>query len=256
MPPQTRYHPPPPGAPTSRYPQYAVQSAIQQPQLQSAASNSPQQQSSTSGQQQPVRGTPITSTPKAGSVYTPYGAGGQSSSMRTAGSTTTGMLPMPTVPMPPYSNQQSIPPQQFHAWFGSATMSTQPPPFPPQSLEAQTIAQIQQQQSTQMQQRFRRPKIYSRDLYGATPARIVMALRSSLHLETCWALNALNIQLYDDTTIPTMHPLSLAQTPELLNLIVEHLAAVLSLLFPRHFNVSKLSKFYRNYQIIFIDRYN
>lgn len=62
-----------------------------------------------------------------------------------------------------------------------------------------------------------------------------MALRSALHVETCWALNALNIQLYDDTT-PNCYP-SFSQTPEFLNLLVEHFAAVLSLLFPKNFDV-------------------
>jgi len=69
-----------------------------------------------------------------------------------------------------------------------------------------------------------------------------MALRSALHLETCWALNALNIQLYDDTT-PNSYP-SLLQTPEFLNLLVEYFAAVLSLLFPKYFDVCLIFNFF------------
>lgn len=72
--------------------------------------------------------------------------------------------------------------------------------------------------------------------FSASAVRIVMALRSALHVETVWALNALNVQLYDDTTATNPAP-SLAQHPELLNLLIDHLAASLSLLFPKHFNV-------------------
>jgi hypothetical protein len=111
------------------------------------------------------------------------------------------------------------------------------PPFPSQSLEAQTISQLQQQQQLLQQQRYRRPKVYARDLVGASPARIVMALRSGLHLETNWALNALNIQLHDDTT-PNAQP-SLVQTPELLNLLVDHFTVLLTLLYPKEFNVRR-----------------
>uniref|UniRef100_A0A915LTZ7 ARID domain-containing protein n=1 Tax=Meloidogyne javanica TaxID=6303 RepID=A0A915LTZ7_MELJA len=106
-----------------------------------------------------------------------------------------GMLPIaPSVPVAAYTSNPQ-PPQQFPAW---------------------------------------RPKVYARDFQGVAPSRIIMALRSALHVETCWALNALNIQLYDDTT-PNCYP-SFSQTPEFLNLLVEHFAAVLSLLFPKNFD--------------------
>lgn len=59
-------------------------------------------------------------------------------------------------------------PQQFPAWFGSATMSTHQSSFVPYSLEAQAIAHVQhpQHQAQIQQQRYRRPKVYARDLQG------------------------------------------------------------------------------------------
>lgn len=66
------------------------------------------------------------------------------------------------------------------------------------------------------------------------PKRITMALRSGLETETTWALNALNVMLYDDMATPTI----LSQTPGLLNVLVEHFRALLSLLYPKVFKVS------------------
>lgn len=60
-----------------------------------------------------------------------------------------------------------------------------------------------------------------------------MALRSGLETESTWALNALNVMLYDDYAPPTM----LNHTPGLLNVLVEHFRALLSLLYPKVFEV-------------------
>uniref|UniRef100_A0A914I9K1 ARID domain-containing protein n=1 Tax=Globodera rostochiensis TaxID=31243 RepID=A0A914I9K1_GLORO len=150
-----------------------------------------------------------------------------------------GILPSsiggPMAVPPAYGGQQqqqqplyAMPTSSTMAWH--AAVFQQHHQFPPHSLEAHTIAQVQQQTKRQ------RDKVYARDLWGATPARIVMALRSALHTETVWALNALNVQLYDDTSLSANAAPSLAQTPELLNLLVDHLAATLSLLFPDHFD--------------------
>lgn len=60
-----------------------------------------------------------------------------------------------------------------------------------------------------------------------------MALRSGLTLESIWAINALNILIYDDTA-----PLfNLQSLPDLLNAILEHFISSLSFLFPKHFKV-------------------
>lgn len=61
-----------------------------------------------------------------------------------------------------------------------------------------------------------------------------MALRSGLETEAIWAINALNVLLYDDTN---PHP-CLTQMPGLLNVIIEHFWATLSVLYPETFPVS------------------
>uniref|UniRef100_A0A158R5U7 ARID domain-containing protein n=1 Tax=Syphacia muris TaxID=451379 RepID=A0A158R5U7_9BILA len=98
--------------------------------------------------------------------------------------------------------------------------------FPPGSVEATVINQR------------RRKKLFARDLLRADPRRLTMALRSSLEAETTWALNALNVLLYDDTAVP----IRLKEYPSLLNVLVEHFRAQLALLFPSVFKVASISK--------------
>lgn len=64
-----------------------------------------------------------------------------------------------------------------------------------------------------------------------------MALRSGLETEAIWAMNALNVLLYDDSN---PHP-TLNQMPGLLNVIIEHFWATLSVLFPEEFPLSGTS---------------
>ena len=61
-----------------------------------------------------------------------------------------------------------------------------------------------------------------------------MALRSGLMVDSIWAINALNVLLYDDLTGV---PPSLGKQPELLNVLVDHFIATLSLIFPNYFTV-------------------
>lgn len=61
-----------------------------------------------------------------------------------------------------------------------------------------------------------------------------MSLRSGLETEAIWSLNALNVLLYDDSN---SHP-NLNQMPGMLNVLIEHFWATLSLLFPEHFPLS------------------
>lgn len=79
----------------------------------------------------------------------------------------------------------------------------------------------------------------ARELINATPRRLIMALRSGLETEAIWAINALNVLLYDDTN---PHP-CLTQMPGLLNVIIEHFWATLSVLYPETFPLSEPSKF-------------
>ncbi|VDN33374.1 unnamed protein product [Cylicostephanus goldi] len=66
-----------------------------------------------------------------------------------------------------------------------------------------------------------------------------MALRSGLETEAIWAINALNVLLYDDTN---PHP-CLTQMPGLLNVIIEHFWATLSVLYPDNFPLGEPSRF-------------
>ena len=65
----------------------------------------------------------------------------------------------------------------------------------------------------------------------------MMALRSNIHMENLWALNALTVMLYDDS----MGPPTLS--PELLNISVEHFRAALSLVFPKVFPLEPIENF-------------
>lgn len=60
-----------------------------------------------------------------------------------------------------------------------------------------------------------------------------MALRSGLKLETIWAINALNVLLYDNEQPPML----LSASPDLLGTIVEHFRSVMAILFPEEFKV-------------------
>ncbi|KAK6727736.1 hypothetical protein RB195_005426 [Necator americanus] len=100
--------------------------------------------------------------------------------------------------------------------------------FPHGSVEATVISQK------------RRRKIMARELINATPRRLIMALRSGLETEAIWAINALNVLLYDDTN---PHP-CLTQMPGLLNVIIEHFWATLSVLYPETFPLSEPSRFH------------
>ncbi|WKX90631.1 hypothetical protein Q1695_009464 [Nippostrongylus brasiliensis] len=98
--------------------------------------------------------------------------------------------------------------------------------FPHGSVEATVISQK------------RRRKIMARELINATPRRLIMALRSGLETEAIWAINALNVLLYDDTN---PHP-CLTQMPGLLNVIIEHFWATLSVLYPDTFPLGEPSQ--------------
>ncbi|VDK83800.1 unnamed protein product [Litomosoides sigmodontis] len=116
-------------------------------------------------------------------------------------------------------------PTVMHPSFTQFTQS-QPMQFPTGSVEATTISQR------------RRRKLVMKDLMRVSMKRITMALRSGLEAEATWALNALNVMLYDDCAPPTM----LNHTPGLLNVLVEHFRALLSLLYPKVFEVGTESK--------------
>uniref|UniRef100_A0A914Y385 Uncharacterized protein n=1 Tax=Panagrolaimus superbus TaxID=310955 RepID=A0A914Y385_9BILA len=118
----------------------------------------------------------------------------------------------------PGPSQQQLQPQ--HAFL---QQHLPPPPivFPPNCVEAIALQHLGPQK--------RPAKKLSKDLISATSRRIYMALKSNIHMEIIWALNSLTVMLYDDTiTPPTL-------STEILNIIIEHFRASLSLVFPKAF---------------------
>uniref|UniRef100_A0A1I7S0W0 BAF250_C domain-containing protein n=1 Tax=Bursaphelenchus xylophilus TaxID=6326 RepID=A0A1I7S0W0_BURXY len=101
--------------------------------------------------------------------------------------------------------------------------------FPPGCLEAIATA-------TAM--RRKRPRSFARDINGATPKRLTMALRSGQELDTIWAINVLTVILYDDMA----QPLILSSEPQLLGLCIEHFKALLAVLYPQEFSLTDNAK--------------
>ncbi|XP_026475128.1 trithorax group protein osa isoform X4 [Ctenocephalides felis] len=66
---------------------------------------------------------------------------------------------------------------------------------------------------------YRRKKLCRGDVAPVEAWRIMMALRSGLLAETCWALDVLNVLLYDDSSVAYF---GLVHMPQLLELLLEH----------------------------------
>uniref|UniRef100_A0A0N5BZQ4 ARID domain-containing protein n=1 Tax=Strongyloides papillosus TaxID=174720 RepID=A0A0N5BZQ4_STREA len=85
----------------------------------------------------------------------------------------------------------------------------------------------------------KRKKMFIRDLPVYHPKRFIMALRSGLEAEIIWAINNLEIMMFDPD--PNFY-LNCETFPDLLNLLVEHLRATLSLLYPEEFKLYSCKK--------------
>lgn len=79
--------------------------------------------------------------------------------------------------------------------------------FPPDSVEA-TLPVL-----------YRRKRLCRGDLGSVDAWRIIMCLRSGLLAESCYALDVLNVLLFDDTSVAYF---GLSQWPGLLELLLEH----------------------------------
>lgn len=133
--------------------------------------------------------------------------------------------------MPPSTAAQPMPPSYAPAQqarpLPQAHFSAHPSqayPFPPGSVESAAMSP---------HVRRKRPRLYARELLCATPKRLMMALRSGQELEVIWAMNTLTVLLYDDLA----PPFSLSSEVNLLNLCLDHLMALLAVLFPDSFQV-------------------
>ena len=72
---------------------------------------------------------------------------------------------------------------------------------------------------------YKRRKVLRSDIAPVEAWRIMMALRSGLLAESCWALDVLNILLFDDLSIQYF---SLNNLPGLLDIILEHFSRTLT----------------------------
>ncbi|XP_014219611.1 trithorax group protein osa-like [Copidosoma floridanum] len=88
--------------------------------------------------------------------------------------------------------------------------------FPPDSIEGITPLS------------YKRRKLARTDIAPVEAWRIMMALRSGLLAESCWALDILNILLFDDSSIQYF---GLAHLPGLLDILLEHFSRSLSDMF-------------------------
>lgn len=88
--------------------------------------------------------------------------------------------------------------------------------FPPESVEAVTPVLS------------RRRKMHKSDVSPVEAWRIMMSLKSGLLAEVTWALDVLNVLLYDDQSVSYF---SLTYLPGLLDILLEHLRRALILLF-------------------------
>jgi hypothetical protein len=78
-------------------------------------------------------------------------------------------------------------------------------------------------------------KINSKEIGPCDPWKLYMCLKSGLLAESTWALDALNILLYDDNTIAYFH---LKHFPGLLNVLIEHFLKCLQRIFDEEDNQS------------------
>lgn len=75
---------------------------------------------------------------------------------------------------------------------------------------------------------YRRKRLLRQDVSPVDPWRVFMSLKSGLLSESTWALDVLNVLLYEDSTVVYF---GLAHLPGLLNLLLEHFQKSLSNMF-------------------------
>ncbi|XP_046477122.1 trithorax group protein osa isoform X2 [Neodiprion pinetum] len=126
---------------------------------------------------------------------------------------------------PRYPNQPSPlypPPSTHQSQLGISPMINQQPApkremtFPSDSVEAVTPLL------------YKRRKLTRAEVAPVEAWRIMMALRSGLLAESCWALDVLNILLFDDSSVSYF---GLAHLPGLLDVLLEHFSRSLSDMF-------------------------
>ena len=99
------------------------------------------------------------------------------------------------------------------------------PLFPFDSIEATQVNEVKKR------------KITSKDITPCDPWKLYLCLKSGLLSESTWALDALNILLFDDQTTPYFH---LKHFPGLIKILLEHYVKCLKELFKEEFDNNRL----------------
>ncbi|XP_014485250.1 PREDICTED: trithorax group protein osa isoform X3 [Dinoponera quadriceps] len=209
---------------TNQYNSNSGNNRVQYP-SQQTQSPSPQQQQ----QQQQQASQVVAAAPSAAAV------GGMSSSQQWASQQSNRSSTQPSLnaiahaPPPPwdhrYTNQPSPlypTPGNHQNQLGVNPMISQQPTskremtFPPDSVEAITPLL------------YKRRKLTRADVTPIEAWRLMMSLRSGLLAESCWALDVLNILLFDDSSVSYF---GLAHLPGLLDVLLEHFSRALTDMF-------------------------
>ncbi|XP_076168878.1 trithorax group protein osa isoform X8 [Ptiloglossa arizonensis] len=195
-----------------------VQYPSQQPQ-----SQTPQQQQQSQQQTPPVG--PVSSTPAPGGIASSQQWVNQQPNRTTPQPTLNAIAHAPPPWDHRYTNQPSPlypAPGNHQNQLGINPMISQQPTskremtFPPDSVEAVTPLL------------YKRRKLTRADVAPVEAWRIMMALRSGLLAESCWALDVLNILLFDDSSVSYF---GLTHLPGLLDVLLEHFSRSLSDMF-------------------------
>ncbi|XP_062714547.1 trithorax group protein osa-like isoform X2 [Aedes albopictus] len=192
-------------------------------------------------QQQPWNQMPPTSQ---GSPLRPPQRGGKPfSSMQQAGMTSsmppaaqpqpppgTQPGPAPAVPAPPVGSAPQATPGAAPQPAGPAAKPLPQTPFPSASTVAPKRDIVFPPDSIESTTPvlYKRKRVSKLDIGQTDPWRIFMALRSGLLVESTWALDVLNILLFDDSSVGYF---GLTHLPGLLNLLLDHFQKSLSDMF-------------------------
>lgn len=130
--------------------------------------------------------------------------------------------PHPMQQMPPHHPHQGMP----HPMQGGPQMHGNQMP-PGQQMKREFVFPNDCVEATQPLL-YRRKRMTKHDVSPVDPWRIFMSLKSGLLSESTWALDVLNVLLFDDSTVVYF---GLTHLPGLLNLLLEHFQKSLSDMF-------------------------
>ncbi|KXJ83497.1 hypothetical protein RP20_CCG005641 [Aedes albopictus] len=138
--------------------------------------------------------------------------------------------PAPAVPAPPVGSAPQATPGAAPQPAGPAAKPLPQTPFPSASTVAPKRDIVFPPDSIESTTPvlYKRKRVSKLDIGQTDPWRIFMALRSGLLVESTWALDVLNILLFDDSSVGYF---GLTHLPGLLNLLLDHFQKSLSDMF-------------------------